>query len=121
VRFNNNLLEDQSNTVDSKSKVNKRFLSEEDRVQKENDQKRRRLNAERRAKYWKLKASEEKKMRYLAQDDEQDLKVMFQELEKGSVDEEMFPDNPKLSMFWEMQRDVISKNDHKTSIRWHPL
>jgi len=60
VRYNKSLLDPQRK-MDSKSKVNKRFLSEEEREEKENDQKRRRRNVDRRAKYWKFKASEEKK------------------------------------------------------------
>jgi len=119
VRYNKSLLDPQRK-MDSKSKVNKRFLSEEEREEKENDQKRRRRNADRRAEYWKCKASEEKKMRHIAQDDEHDLMVMFNELDNSSSGpEDMFPDNPKMSMFWEMQREVISKNNHKTAIKWH--
>ena len=123
VRFNNTLQQDQPRmSIDISSKVNKRFLSDEERTEKENDQKRRRVNAEKRAKYWKFKAIEERNMRCLAHDDENDLMVMFKELDKGSTnDEGMFPDDPKMSMFWDMQRDVISKNDQKTRIRWHPL
>ena len=49
-------------------------------------------------------------MKRLANDDDNDLMVMFKELDKvDNEDKEMFPDDPKLSLFWEMQRDVISK------------
>ena len=89
----------------SKSKGNKRFLSNEEISERENDQKRRRITAEKRVKYWKFKAAEEEKMKHMAVDDGNDLMVMFKELDK--VDEknpgkEMFPDDPKLSLFWEM-------------------
>lgn len=123
VRFNNKLHSECEKLVEpSKSKTNKRFLSEEDRSDKEIDQKRRRINAEKRARYWKFKAAEEKKMRKLINDDESDLTVMFKELnDKGTEQgKDMFPNDPRLSLFWEMQRDAISKKSKKTSIRWHP-
>jgi hypothetical protein len=43
---------------------------------------------------------------------------MFRELDKP--EKELFPDDPRLSVFWEMQRDVISKKAKQGSIRWHP-
>jgi hypothetical protein len=125
VRFNNILQEESERLAEpSKSKVNKRFLSNEEISERENDQKRRRITAEKRVKYWKFKAAEEKKMKHMAVDDGNDLMVMFKELDKvdeKNPDKEMFPDDPKLSLFWEMQRDVISKKSKKTAIRWHPL
>ena len=61
-------------------------------------------------------------MKCLAKDDDNDLMVMFKELDKvDNEDKEMFPGDSKLSLFWEMQCDVISKQSKKTSIRWHPL
>ena len=125
VRFNNILQQESERLAEpSKSKVNKRFLSNEEISERENDQKRRRITAEKRVKYWKFKAAEEKKMKHMAVDDGNDLMVMFKELDKvdeKNPDKEMFPDDPKLSLFWEMQRDVISKKSKKTAIRWHPL
>ena len=115
VRFNNNLQErSKSLPESSKSKVNKRFLSREDISDRENDQKRRRIIAEKRAKYWKFKAVEEKNMKCMTKNDDNDLLVMFKELDKvNNEDKEMFLDDPKLSLFWEMQRDVISKKSKK--------
>ena len=79
VCFNNKLRHECDKLVEpSKSKANKRFLSEEDRSDREIDQKRRK-NAEKRARYWKFKAAEEKKMRQLIHDDECDLVTMFNE------------------------------------------
>ena len=125
VRFNNSLREESERLAEpSKSKVNKRFLSNEEISERENDQKRRRITAEKRVKYWKFKAAEEKKMKHMAVGDGDDLMVMFKELDKvdeKDPDKEMFPNDPKLSLFWEMQRDVISKKSKKTAIRWHPL
>jgi hypothetical protein len=48
---------------------------------------------------------------------------MFQELDKGTGlegEQLMFPDSPKMIMFWEMQRAVVCKAQQKTFIRWHP-
>lgn len=122
VRFNNKLRNECDKLVEpSKSKANKRFLSEEDRSDREIDQKRRRINAEKRARYWKFKAAEEKKMRQLIHDDEHDLVTMFNELDKGTEQgKDMFPNDERLSLFWEMQRDAVSKKSKQTSIRWHP-
>ena len=123
VRFNNSLQQQSEKFAEpSKSKVNKRFLSSDDISDRENDQKRRRIIAEKREEYWRFKAVEEKNMKCLAKDNDNDLMVMFKELDKvDNEDKEMFPGDPKLSLFWEMQRDVISKQSKKTSIRWHPL
>ncbi len=48
---------------------------------------------------------------------------MFVKLDKGKGphgEEIMFPDNDGMNMFWEMQREAVSKANRKTSIRWHP-
>ena len=85
VRFNNKLCNECDKLVEpSKSRANKQFLSEEDRSDREMDQKRRRINAEKRARYLKFKAAEEKKMRQLVHDDDCDLVAMFNELDKGT-------------------------------------
>ena len=119
VRFNNNLHDECEKLVEpSTSRTNKRFLSEEEMSAKECDQKRRRIAAEKRARYWRFKAAEEKKMKHLASEDDCDLTTMFRELDKP--EKEFFPDDPRLSLFWEVQRDVISKKAKQGSIRWHP-
>ena len=124
VRFNNNLRSKRVNGEMSKGKsTNKRFLSEEDRNRYNEDQKRMRINAEKREKYWKFKAAEEKKTKNIVREDESDLLDMFNELDKGTGpngEELVFPDNPNMNLFWEMQRDAVSKRNQKISIRWHP-
>lgn len=57
-------------------------------------------------------------MKSLEKNDDDDLTTMFKEIDE-SQDNNLFPDNPRLSLLWEMQREVISKKS--TSIRWHPL
>jgi hypothetical protein len=54
----------------STSRTNKRFLSEEEMSAKECDQKRRRIAAEKRARYWRFKAAEETKLKHLASEDD---------------------------------------------------
>ena len=103
----------------SSSKVNKRFLTNEQLHEREDDQKRRRKNAEKREIYWHAKAVEEKRMRKIAEQDNRDLLIMFETLNKE--ENTSFPNNPEMAMFWEMQKDVISKSDNKGQIRWHPL
>ena len=108
----------------SKPTTNKRYLSDEARSEREACEKRRRINAEKREKYWRLKAVEEKKMRCMAQQSNEDLLTMFKTVDKGigeGGEDLMFPENTNMSLFWSMQRDAISKAEHKKSIRWHPL
>lgn len=111
-----NKSEKQTDFTNSGSKVNKRFLTIDQIIEREQDQKRR-VNAEQRGKYWQLKALEEKNMRRLAEQDNQDLLVMFETINK----EQPFVDNPEMAMFWELQKDVISKSTNRRQIRWHPM
>ncbi|CAB4033094.1 Hypothetical predicted protein [Paramuricea clavata] len=108
-----NKSEKQTDFTNSGSKVNKRFLTIDQIIEREQDQKRRRVNAEQRGKYWQLKALEEKNMRRLAEQDNQDLLVMFETINK----EQPFVDNPEMAMFWELQKDVISKSTNRRQIR----
>jgi hypothetical protein len=64
-----------------------------------------------------LKALEEKNMRRLAEQDNQDLLVMFETING----EQPFVDNPEMATFWELQKDVISKSTNRRQIRWHPM
>lgn len=101
----------------------KKVLSDEEKREREQDLKRRLINAEKREKYWRFKAGEMKKMKDVTKDNEDDFLEMFVQLDKGKGpdgEEMMFPDNEKMNMFWEMQREAVSKADQKTSIRWHP-
>ena len=111
-----NKSEKQTDFTNSGSKVNKRFLTIDQIIEREQDQKRR-VNAEQRGKYWQLKALEEKNMRRLAEQDNQDLLVMFETING----EQHFVDNPEMAMFWELQKDVISKSTNRRQIRWHPM
>ena len=111
-----NKSEKQTDFTNSGSKVNKRFLTIDQIIEREQDQKRR-VNAEQRGKYWQLKALEEKNMRRLAEQDNQDLLVMFETING----EQPFVDNPEMAMFWELQKDVISKSTNRRQIRWHPM
>ena len=115
VRHNNMVKKDSHSSM---SKKNEQHLTRDEITEKEHDQKRRRRNAEKRAEYWKIKVAEEKKMKSLEKNDDDDLTTMFKEIDE-SQDNNLFPDNPRLSLLWEMQREVISKKS--TSIRWHPL
>ena len=114
-RLNNN--NKQSDCTSSKSKVNKRFLTMDQLLEREEDQKRRRINAEERGKYWHLKALEEKQMRMMVKQDNEDLLIMFETVNK----DHSFEHNPDMAMFWELQKDIISKSTNKKCIRWHPL
>lgn len=98
-------------------KTNKRYLTVEQKENKEDEEKRRRRNAEKRVAYWKKKVLEERKMRLLSEKDSQDVEHMFNYLEnKGTT----FSDNPKMAILWEMQREAVAKANNKRAIRWHP-
>ena len=118
VRFNKQV--NSIGGISSSSKINKRFLSEEEKNQRDHDQKRRRINAEKRAQYWRIRACEEKKFKQRVKEDGDDMMAIFTELDSDSKTEEVFANNPKMAMFWEMQREVVKKKDQKTSIRWRP-
>ena len=97
--------------------VNNRFLTIDQIIERKQRSKKKRVNAEQRGKYWQLKALEEKNMRRLAEQDNQDLLVMFETING----EQPFVDNPEMAMFWELQKDVISKSTNRRQIRWHPM
>ena len=48
---------------------------------------------------------EEKRKRKIAEQDNRDLLIMFETLNKE--ENTSFPDNPEMAMFWEMEKDVI--------------
>lgn len=89
-----------------------------------NDEKRRRINAEKRENYWRFKAVQEKQMRMMTQNSNDDLLAMFKAVDKGIGEDGvdlMLPENENMSLFWSMQRDAVAKAEQKKLIRWHPL
>lgn len=55
VRLNEHSESVNKSDYPKKSKTNKRFLSVKERNERENDEKRRRINAEKREQYWRFK------------------------------------------------------------------
>jgi hypothetical protein len=125
VRFNASSESELNKSDDSsKSRTNKKFLSEKDMYEIASDEKRRRINAEKREQYWRFKAVKEKQMRVMTQNSNDDLLAMFKSVDKGIGEngvDMMFPENATMSLFWSMQRDAVAKAEHNESIRWHPL
>ena len=110
---------DKENQQPSSSNVCWKFLSDEDKLKRYTDQRRRRINAERREKYAKRKIEEEKKMLKLNKADTDDVRIMFNQLDdemkelecddsSTTVDNDLF--------YWSMQREVLQSG--KTV--WHP-
>ena len=63
-------------------------------------------------------------MRKTSQESNDDLLVMFHDVDKGireNGEALMFPDNATMSLFWSMQREAVAKTQQNTSVRWHPL
>lgn len=89
----------------NKSRTNKRFLNEKEVKERASDEKRRRINAEKREQYSRFKAVQEKQMRKMSQESNDDLLVMFHAVDKGigeNGDDLMFPENATMSLFWSM-------------------
>ncbi len=83
------------------------------------DQRRRRINTERRERYVKKKLEQEKKMLLLTKQDSDDLKIMFNQLDDGMKVPENYDDTTSLdddSFFWAMQREAIQSGKKV----WHP-
>ena len=81
-KLKKNMQQATTGMCNSNSKVNKRFLTNEQLLERECDQKRRRKNAEKREIYWCAKAVEEKRIRKIAGQDNHDLLIMFETLNK---------------------------------------
>lgn len=84
------------------------------------DQKRRRINTERRERYVKKKLEEEENMLLLTNEDSDDLKIMFNQLDDSMVVPENYDESASLdddSFFWSMQREVIQSGK---MVKWHP-
>lgn len=110
---------DKNDGSSSSSNTNWRFLGELERSKRESDERRRRVNAERREMYAKRKSLEEKKLKKLSSADNGDMVAIFQELDKGcdaDGNDMMFPGDPNASFFWSLQREIIESKKPK----WHP-
>ena len=104
----------------SESTTNWRFLSDTDKFERYVDQKRRRINTERRERYVKKKLEEEEKLILLTNEDTDDLKIMFIELDDSMTVPENYDESASLdddSFFWSMQREVIQSGK---MVKWHP-
>ncbi|XP_078384471.1 uncharacterized protein LOC144666905 [Oculina patagonica] len=91
-------------------KCNKRYLSKEEVVLQLHQERKRRLNAEKREKYWRDKFHEESIE--IESRDHDDLSSIFQGLPKEKVPEEM-------ACFWEQQKRILNTTS-KRGYRWHP-
>ena len=110
---------DKENQQPSSSNVCWKFLSDEDKLKRYTDQRRRRINAERREKYAKRKIEEEKKMLKLNKVDTDDVRIMFNQLDDEM--KELECDDSSITVdndlfYWSMQREVLQSG--KTV--WHP-
>lgn len=124
VRFKENSKVVNKPNDSNKSRTNKRFLNEKEIKERASDEKRRRINAEKREQYSRFKAVQEKQMRKMSQESNDDLLLMFHAVDKGigeNGDDLVFPENATMSLFWSMQREAVAKTEQKKSIRWHPL
>ena len=92
------------------TKCNKRYLSKEEVVLQLHHERKRRLNAEKREKYWKDKFNDESIE--IESGDNDDLTSMFQGLSKENVPEEM-------ACLWDQQQRIINTAS-KRGYRWHP-
>ena len=98
----------------SQSSTNWRYLDLQQACIRASDEQRRRVNSEKREKYAKRKLLEEKNTKKLSKDWDEDLTSIFENVTKET--REIFPNNPEMDFFWQLQRDMV---DNKTR-RWHP-
>ena len=103
----------------SNSKVNKRFLTNEHLLERQYDQKTEEEKCREKGNILACQSSGGEENEKIAEQDNHDLLIMFETLKKEQ--NTSFPDNPEMAMFWEMQKDAISKSDNKGQIRWNPL
>ncbi|KAK2555828.1 hypothetical protein P5673_022469, partial [Acropora cervicornis] len=89
---------------------NKRYLTKEDVVLQLNQERKQRLNAEKREKYWKEKFLEESVQ--LEDGDHADLTTMLRTVPKENIPEE-------LECLWEQQQKILTTRS-KRGYRWHP-
>lgn len=86
------------------------YMSKEELQQKLQEEKVRRVNAERRVKYWRSKIENE--MKTFVEEDHNEFVHMFQSVKKDSLDDDM-------KIFWEAQEKALQLNNSK-GYRWHP-
>ena len=89
---------------------NKRYLTKEDVVLQLNQERKQRLNAEKREKYWKEKFLQESVQ--LEDGDHADLTTLLHKVPKDKVPEEM-------ECLWEQQQKILNTKS-KRGYRWHP-
>lgn len=89
---------------------NKRYLTKEDVVLQLNQERKQRLNAEKREKYWKEKFLEESVQ--LEDGDHANLTTMLRMVPKENIPEE-------LECLWEQQQKILTTRS-KRGYRWHP-
>lgn len=118
-RMKQHVTNEKNDSSSSSSKSNWRFLGEAERSKRESDERRCRVNAERRENYAKRKTSEEKKLKQITSADNEDIVAIFREVDQGCDEdgnEILFPDDPNASFFWSFQRELIEAKKPK----WHP-
>lgn len=91
-------------------------LSSTQLIERITEQHRRRQNAEKREKYLRHKLSMEKNSKQLIEKDHRDLRIMMAEIENDCSKSEMFPDDPTMSMFWDIQKERMKGG----SRAWEP-
>ena len=73
------------------------------------DQQRKRYNAERREKYAKDKVRLEKEAKRVTESNHSDLRLMMDEIDKHHKEEDLFPGEPGMSLFWQIQKDMVQR------------
>lgn len=111
VKFNSfyKTLKPRDVNVDHKRK-RESFMTQEELLNKLHEEKKQRINAERREKCAKEKVLEQ--MKVFHSDDHSDFKTLFDKIEESSLNSEM-------KLFGEVQRDVLATPNPK-GYRWHP-
>lgn len=110
LKLHNTKMQRREKRVGIHPKCNKRYLRKEEVVLQVHQEQKRRVNAEKRERYWREKFENESVE--VQNDDNSDLTCIFQGVAKEKVPEEM-------ACLWEQQKRIMHTKS-KRGYRWHP-
>ena len=91
----------------SQSSTNWRYLDLQQACVHVSDEQHHRINSEKGEKYAKRKLLEETNTKTLSKDWDIDLTSIFNSVTKETG--QIFPNNPEMDFFWQLQRDMVDK------------
>eukprot|EP00112_Aurelia_sp_Birch-Aquarium-sp1_P011553 Seg2427.6 transcript_id=Seg2427.6/GoldUCD/mRNA.D3Y31 product="hypothetical protein" protein_id=Seg2427.6/GoldUCD/D3Y31 len=102
--------------------ANLRYLTDDEKTARYNEERRRRVNAEKRERYAKWRLKEEKEAKEIVENQASDFDAIFKqltsEIQESNTSQGRNPpfEDPNMEFFWALQRELNDKQSHK----WHP-